>query len=99
MHQVMILEDGSGIVLVHFTYRGSLGAIVSKNISLGGKEVWKVACAPALRELSSLPDRPGPWHRSSDPRAVTCPLCKKTEAYQQAALETEAAVRSMRISV
>lgn len=69
--QMMLLEDGSLVHLVHFTYQD------------GG--VWKVACAPNLPCLSSVRGRAMPWRRSDDPRAVNCPLCQATGPYGAAA--------------
>jgi len=70
--QMAIKEDGSTVYLIHFAFRWT------------DKDVWRIACAPQATPLCSAPQRPHPWFRSDDPRAVTCPFCQKTEQFKQA---------------
>ena len=63
----MILADGSEIIPVHFVY---------KDDEDGGLQ--KVACIPGFE---FQPGQAFPWHRSDDPRSVSCPLCKATQVY------------------
>lgn len=68
--QEMILADGTAVVLIHL-------------VTLeGGREV--MACAPRLRELHTANYRTQPWQRTGEPGAVTCPLCKVSDAYRRA---------------
>ena len=69
--QVMILEDGSRINLVHFTCKDA------------GR--WIIACSPSLLSQSAIDGRAMPWRRSDDARAVTCPLCKQTPEWKRLA--------------
>ena len=83
--QEMILEDGiTTIVLVHYVYRSAAGTTIfaGNNILPDVEGTWKVACAPNLMELSAHFGQEFPWQRSDDPRAVNCPLCKRTNQYQ-----------------
>jgi hypothetical protein len=63
----IVSEEGGETVLVHFARRRG--------------DSWTVACTPNLAELHAANGRLTPWHRSDDPRAVTCPLCINTPAY------------------
>ena len=72
--QEMLLPDGRKLTLVHFTYRAGSGA----------NDRWVIACTPNADALHGVVGHHLPWHRSDDPRAVTCPGCKWTDAYKGA---------------
>ena len=77
--QVMIHEDGSQSLLVHYAYSDDVFA---------RKNSEKIACAPNLKELEAQPRRQWPWQRSNDVRAVTCPQCQRTEVFLAASTAT-----------
>lgn len=81
----MILEDGSGLVLIHFMFQSPAGMIRLKGIPLGasGEETWKLACVPNMTEMAQAHNRPLPMHRTDDPRAVTCPQCRETQEFRE----------------
>ncbi len=85
-HQVMLREDGSKQLLVHFTFLSPAGTTKVEGMSLGGSgpPTHKIACVPNLVQLSSHMKRSMPWHRTDDPRAVTCPMCEGTQEYKDA---------------
>ncbi len=80
-HQVMLLEDATPILPVHYAVRTAEGP-------------HRIVCEPNLEYLHSLPRRPVPWQRTNDPRAVTCPLCKSTVAFQKALAQQAPIMRS-----
>jgi hypothetical protein len=85
--QYMVLEDGSALLLIHFVYQAPPGVMRQQGVRLGppAPDQWRVACTPRLPEadMSTGPKRQEVWHRSDDPRAVTCPLCKETEEFKR----------------
>jgi hypothetical protein len=84
--QTMLKEDGTEMVLIHFVYRSPAGLAYSSGAVLNPQAdwTWKLACSPNLTEMHAQASRPFPYHRSDDPRAVTCPACKDTEAFKDA---------------
>lgn len=76
--QVMVLADGSEIVLVHWVMREN--------------GVPRIACVPNLREMHAHA-RPYPWMRTEDTQAVTCPNCKHTPEFEKAEADYERATR------
>lgn len=72
----MLLEDGSKVTPVHFTFADGAGK-------------WWLACVPTL-DLEADNKRPAPWQRTNEPRAVTCPLCKRTDTYKDARAHLDA---------
>ncbi len=90
--QVMLLEDATALVLIHFAYLTPPGTVRAQGLRLGPPlpDAWRIACAPHLTEFSSAPTRPFVWHRSDDSRAVTCPLCKATDVFKDAVTSLEA---------
>ena len=76
--QIMLLPSGEEIYLIHFVFRGPSAMLLNK-------QVCKIACAPNLLEGLAMIGRGCPTHhRSDDPIAVTCPMCKDTVAYREA---------------
>lgn len=71
----MLLEDGSQVTPVHFTFQDGAGE-------------WWLACVPTV-DLRTV-FRPVPWQRTDEPRAVTCPLCKRTSVFKDAQAHLEA---------
>ena len=65
----LILPSGDEIVLIHY-----LDAYGTRGIP----------CMPGLTTFSSCPERHIPHIRSEEPRAVNCPMCMKSNAYQRA---------------
>lgn len=43
---------------------------------------WRIACMPNMTEFHSTPYHPN-YQRTDFPAAVTCPACKRTDAYKQ----------------
>ena len=83
--QEALLPDGSRVTLIHFVYRLPRGPFGGTAVAdAAGGQRWSVACVPNLLELHAANMRPTPWQRTDDPRAVTCPECKKSEAYRLA---------------
>ncbi len=69
MHpNTMIRADGNLILLVHLLVE----QVADEPI---------IACVPNLRRMTATEQRAVPWQRSTDHRAVTCPLCQVTAAY------------------
>lgn len=96
--QIMILPDGSGLLLVHFIYQSPEGLLRHAGIPLGpaSGDTWKIACAPGTTMLNATENRPFPYQRSDDVRAVTCPLCKDTDEFKRAKNELQSALRAGR---
>lgn len=69
MEQVDV--HGRAITLIHFTFQPD------------GRGEWRIACMPNMTEFHQTPYHPA-FHRSNDPRAVTCKQCHKTDAYMSA---------------
>lgn len=68
--QTMTLPDGTQITLIHYThFIGGLG------------NGWRIACMPNMKELNSGDALQPNFQRTEDKRAVTCPMCKKSNAY------------------
>ncbi len=82
--QEMVLEDGTTLLLIHFLFQSPRGVLqITGRPLLPSEFTWKIACTPNLMEFGADRSRECPWMRSDDPRAVTCPLCKATEIFQQ----------------
>ena len=80
--QVMLLPDGTEIHLIHFIYLSPPGVVAAVGRRLtGAADTWKIACVPNMTQFSASGDRASPWRRSEDVRAVTCPLCSRTEFF------------------
>lgn len=75
--QIMICEDGSEMLLIHYTYLHEGGL-------LSPAPTWKIACVPNLMEHYKANGRMLPWLRSDEPRAVNCPGCVKSPEYIKA---------------
>lgn len=78
--------DGSQATTIHFVYQDVVGLADAKVSSLGGsrQQEWRVACAQnAIVDQPRQPNE-APWLRSDDARAVTCPLCRDSKAFQKA---------------
>lgn len=58
---------GQTITLIHYVYQ---------------VDPERIACMPNMIEFHSTPYHPN-YQRTNDARAVTCPACKRTEAYKQ----------------
>lgn len=88
--QVMLLEDGTPLVLIHFVYRSPPGVIraegapINTNVISVAEHTWKLACAPGMIELPAQMSRAWPYSRSDDPRAVTCPTCIQSQEFARA---------------
>lgn len=80
--QVMIQEDGSELLLIHLTFKRGK-EYERQEGSLMSKDSWGVACSPNAVKLHGTHER-GPYQRSDDPRAVTCPMCIATELFREA---------------
>ena len=70
--ETMISADGSEMVLCHFLCGPFPGA-------------KSIVCMPGLneKEMCSVHGREVPLQRTEDPRAVNCPMCKKTLEFKQ----------------
>lgn len=71
MTQSMTMEDGQDIILVHFVYKE-------------GRR-YRIACSPHLPEIDmTSKGKFWSWYRTEELRSVTCPLCRRTEAFHKA---------------
>ena len=68
-----ILPTGRNITLIHFVFP----------VSDQSPTEWRIACMPKMTEFHLTPFHPN-YQRTDDPRAVTCPACKKTDMYEKA---------------
>lgn len=59
---------GNATTLVHFVYQS---------------EPERIACMPNMVEFHSTAYHKN-YQRSNDPRAVSCPACRRTDAYKTA---------------
>lgn len=64
--------SGHYVTLIHFVYPTSDASPPD----------WRIACMPNMVEFHSTPYHPN-YQRSDDPRAVSCPACKRTEVYKK----------------
>lgn len=72
--------DGRSITLIHFVY------------STGGDH--RIACMPNMTEFHQTQYHRN-HHRTNDPRAATCPQCKRTPEYV-AAMEAVGSTQQVR---
>ena len=63
-----ITPSGTSFTLIHFVFQ---------------TDPERIACMPNMTEFHQTPHHPN-YQRSNDARAVTCPGCKKTDAYKTA---------------
>lgn len=74
--QEAILEDGTKITVVHL-------AVLTVTYDRGNRskprKSWRIACCPNMEQMSRCSGRNVPYLRSNDPRAVSCPACKKVQ--------------------
>ena len=63
-----INQFGESTTLIHFVFQDA---------------PERIACCPNMTEFHSTVYHPN-YQRSNDARAVTCPMCKKTDAYGRA---------------
>jgi hypothetical protein len=83
--QIMLLEDGTEVYLVHFIYLSPAGTAHATGKRLASaSDTYKIACLPNLLQLSAHNGRPVPYRRTEDVRGVNCPLCKKTAEFEAA---------------
>lgn len=82
----MVLEDGTRMVLIHFSHRVN---------PLYAESPWVLACAPDAVILHGMLDRPIPQIRSDDPRAANCPMCQKTESFRAAMAQQKMPMREL----
>lgn len=67
--QQQLLPNGASITIIHFTYETN------------GQ--WQIACMPNMREFHRTKFHKN-YLRSNEPRAVTCPACKRSNVYVEA---------------
>lgn len=90
--QVMILPDGTSLVLIHYLYLAPAGLLQPPaGDPLPGvppaASTYKLACEPRMAEFSMSAGPTGrayPWRRTDEPRAVTCPNCKSSKVWVEA---------------
>ena len=63
---------------VMFDANGSTRVVVHLELPGGA-----LACLPGMKGLEATPTRTWPYQRSDDPRAVSCRLCRETDAYKE----------------
>jgi len=78
MDQVLI--TGETVTLVHFVHELVLPPLESEGPPV---PQWRIACMPNMTEFHLTPYHPN-YQRTDDARAVTCPACKKSKAFQKA---------------
>lgn len=83
--QTQLTPDLQEFVLIHLLYQSSAGLIEQQGADLcpPRPKTWKIACVPGLLELAAHRSHPCPHLRTDDPRAITCPQCKKTVIYKE----------------
>ena len=84
---------GQIITLIHFVHQPIRLPALDKfpeNVSESGRSQentdnsgWRIACMPNMTEFHQTMYHPN-YQRTDDYRAVTCPACKKSEAYKEA---------------
>lgn len=77
----MVLEDGRQVAVVHLVCQMATERQMPDGLMVPVVD-WRIACTPGLQDLHGTNQRLEPWQRSEDVRAVTCPLCKRTQAYR-----------------
>lgn len=82
--QQMILEDGTSIILIHFTFLSPRKLLKEGRVTDGPDLTWKIACRPFIVQIPQGEHGAVPYLRSEEPRAVTCPHCKGSSEWQQA---------------
>lgn len=70
--ETMILADGTEITTIHYLVQPKFKAPY-------------IACTPGLEDFTAGKYRSSPWIRSDETKAVTCPMCKKTAEFMEAA--------------
>lgn len=77
-----ISASGQPVTLLHFV----------REVSTSTGTEWRITCMPHMTEFHQTAYHPN-YPRSDDPRAVTCPACKKTAAYREAKERIEAVLK------
>lgn len=75
MSSKIVMPDGSEAECIHF-------------VLVGGGRPPAIACMPGLVDLSGAPFRPTPHLRSEVAAVTTCPMCKETPEWRDAATKT-----------
>lgn len=75
--QTMIDESGNEFIAVHLSTEGFR--------PWTGEKYEKIACMPDAVDLHSVPSRGYPYLRTNWPADVTCPICKRTNEFSEAA--------------
>lgn len=70
--ETLILADGSEVTAIHFLVVPMFG-------------MNRIACMPGLSNFNAMATRHQPVHRTDETRSVTCPMCKGTKEYREAA--------------
>lgn len=81
----LVLADGRTVTVVHFFTNEKY--VVREDQTMM-RDTWRevphfIACMPNMREFGQTEYHPA-YHRSNEPRAVTCPECMKTHEYARA---------------
>lgn len=84
---LQVTEKGDTFIPVHLVFWSPQGVISQegKPPVAGQKYTQKIACTPGLSEFNATVNRPHPWVRTSDARAVTCPACLASAEFRKAA--------------
>lgn len=79
--QPQINAHGGMVTIIHF-----VSEVMVPPTSEEGPPVpqWRIACMPNMTEFGETMYHKS-YHRTDDVRGVTCPTCKKSDAYKQAA--------------
>lgn len=56
----------------------------TKIVPVHFEQAGRIACAPGMEVLSASENRPHPFQRTDEPRAVTCKACLASGAYKAA---------------
>ncbi len=75
-----ITASGGTINIIHF-----MTEIAVPPLNEDGPPVaqYRIVCMPNMTEFHQTPYHPN-YQRTNDPRAASCPACKKTAAYTKA---------------
>lgn len=107
MPEIYQIDREGGIhLLIHFVYLTDAGLDTQRGSGFIAHSAKKrkqsehIACAPQADLQAPRHGGEWPFHRASDPRAVTCGACKESDAYKLAlqAIEEAHAYEQGRIS-
>lgn len=76
-----LLPSGNSVTLIHFVSKMMVPPTDSEPEGPPSGQ-WRIACMPNMVEFHQTLYHPA-YHRTDDPRAVTCPACMKSTAFKE----------------